>query len=412
MVRDQEGRVRPLAEEELTQIEYDEMVEEEAAEMERDDASREWRTFAATQYRSWEEWAVAAEEDGQPSKKARVQVLVQGLGGRIVRDVNWLVPLREGEQLSYSVSVQQGPDEDDGAHPEAASSGLDRTRPVVAHELESVEDDRDRNQSLLPVTGWNVAPVLGAERDRSLDRGQDFDVNEFVLSKIGVKFFGEWMKGRVTCRFIGERFGYSVLGKFYAVRDEMKHAVEEGIPLENAEEVARTRVTSEVGGTPSPGEAESAAECPADGHAWVRKELERVKGTVRDTEAAPGRPSDDPVPLNAEGSVAIAADPPELCEGHVSPEGEQLRAGHEHSEGVALVPEPGTVTAAEVIAQVVESTSEGDHVQNHQPPGREVSAESSGSRQSNLMHWLKFLWFDFWCRLEVGLECCRVCLRE
>ena len=78
VAKDAGGEYRALTEEEMTQIQYDEMVEAEAAEMEREEASREWHTFAASQYRSWEEWATASGVDGQASKKARIQVLVQG----------------------------------------------------------------------------------------------------------------------------------------------------------------------------------------------------------------------------------------------------------------------------------------------------------------------------------------------
>ena len=77
VARDEDGEYRALTEEEMIQTQYDEMVEAEAAEMEQEEAERDWRTFAASQYRSWEEWAVAANVDGQASKNARIQVLVQ-----------------------------------------------------------------------------------------------------------------------------------------------------------------------------------------------------------------------------------------------------------------------------------------------------------------------------------------------
>ena len=123
VVRNASGRTRPLNQEEQAQIDLDEMVEEEAAEMERAEEARQWGLFMAGEYRSWEEWAVAAEVDGPPAKRARVQVLVQGLGGRVIRDVNWLVQLREGKQLSYSVKVQQaGLAEDEEGDPDARPS--------------------------------------------------------------------------------------------------------------------------------------------------------------------------------------------------------------------------------------------------------------------------------------------------
>ena len=40
-------------------------------------------------------------EPGGPGvKRARVQVLVQGEGGRVIRKENWLIGLRDGESLA------------------------------------------------------------------------------------------------------------------------------------------------------------------------------------------------------------------------------------------------------------------------------------------------------------------------
>ena len=59
---------------------------------------------------------------------------------------------------------------------------------------------------------------------------------------------------------------------------------------------------------------------------------------------------------------------------------EGAQQGHVHEGSSALVPEPGVVSAADVLSQLEES---------HEEPGQEVSAEGSGSKQTNLMHWLK-----------------------
>ena len=188
VVENDTGSQRPLTQAERAQIEHDELVEEEAAEMARQEEERQWSLFAASHYRSWEEWAVSADERRGSVKRARVQILVQGLGGRVVKDENWLVPLGDGEQLTYTVKVQPAATEDteDEGHPEAASSGLVAQAGISADQVETCEDGRDSasgslqqdeepgeenpagraghvaiDRSVLPVTGWESGPVLG-----------------------------------------------------------------------------------------------------------------------------------------------------------------------------------------------------------------------------------------------------------
>ena len=263
-----------------------------------------------------------------------------------MRDVNWLVPLRDGEQLSYSVSVIQGgqQESDDAPHPNASSSGLHDEGLVQAQEVDDMEDERDADTSTLPVTGWRAAPNLEAESDRSRP-AKDFDVDEFVRSPLGVKFFREWLQGKVTCRLVGHRFGYPVLGKFYAIKDEMCHVKLEGVRPEDVEEVARTRVTTE-------GWAASVNEAQPEGN------TEPVGLVTRDE-----RPQDE------RGEETKGLDP-----------AEDLQQEHVHEGDTVLVPEPGVVSAAEVLSQLEDSLED---------QGREVNAESAGSKQTNLMHWLK-----------------------
>ena len=250
IVRGEDGSQRPLTPQEREQIEFDEMVEEEAAEMERDTETRQWNLFAAGEYRSWEEWAVSADREGGSVKRARVQILVQGLGGRIVRDINWLIPLRDGEQLSYAVRVQPADTEEENEepHPDAGPSGVN----VVA--AREIEEDVERPEetevasgsdhawrSMLPVTGWQGPPVLEEQGEDA----KDIDVATFVLCPVGIRFYRDWVAQRVTCRLIGSRFGYGVLGKFYAIRDETKRLMmERHMSQEDAEVMARTTMAA------------------------------------------------------------------------------------------------------------------------------------------------------------------------
>ena len=219
---------------------------------------------------------------------------------------------------------------------------------VLAQEVQDVEEDRGDDASALPVTGWKPAPVLGEENDLSR-LAKDFDAVEFVRSPLGVKFFREWLQGRVTCRLVGQRFGYQVLGKFYAIKDEIHHAQKEGVANDAAEEVARTRVTTEGWGA----------------------------GVTVDSAAGSGAPAT---------AMAVVEGPrPELdTECAAYDQGEVAQPGHLHEGSSGVSSEPGVVSAAEVLAQLEESQEE-----SGQELGQEVNAEAAGSKQTNLMHWLK-----------------------
>ena len=376
VVRDSNGVYRPLTDDERHQIDYDEMVEEEAAELEREEADREWRTFAASQYRTWEEWAVAAEVEGQPAKRARIQVMVQGLGGRIVRDVNWLVPLREGEQLSYTVNVIQSNQDEAEQDPTASSSGLPGGGMVQAGEVEEVEDARDSDASLLPVTGWQSAPVLDEGHDCSRPE-KDFDVVEFVRSALGIKFFREWVGGRVTCRLVGQRFGYRVLSKFHAIQAEMNHVLQEGLEGEEAEEVARTRITTEGWDEMVNRQGQHGNLAPGE---LVPEGPEAGAGEVREG--------------NDQGERDLRGQVPD---GHG--QGDRVLTGHVREDGAASGSECASamVSAAEVIAQLEEAQEENcgeeepsEENGGEEEPREEVKSEGSGSsKQTNIRHWLK-----------------------
>ena len=399
VVRSPDGNQRPLTQPERDQIEFDELVEEGAAEMEREEEARQWRLFAASEYRTWEEWAVSAELRGGPVKRARVQILVQGLGGRIVRDVNWLVPLRDGEQLSYAVRVQSAnvqEDEDEEPHPEAASSTWQT--PSLAPETTV---DRDHGEaggdgrSTLPVTGWESAPVMDMEEQELL--AKDLDVATFVQRPLGIRFYKDWLEGKVTCRLIGQRFGYGVLGKFYAIRDESARLRQRrDVSEEEAEHLARAAM------------AEATAQIVEPGRGSELVSVEEGPGSLvepaGDELLVPGL---DPVEMATMAAPASAEEVPQ-ADGLDSPAVRQRNDVHEQMVGVLDADEAVEPTAEGVVESAAASGSSTDGVffsdvlANLDDMGAEVVAEGTGglrssgsgtseggSRQKDLSHWLK-----------------------
>ena len=206
------GATRPLNDEEERQIQENELWEEEASYQLRKEDEQLWDEFQASELRTWETWMVRSGQVPQGVKRARVQVLVQGEGGRIIKRENWMFGLREGEFLSYNVNIHAAEDSDaeDAGDPAAASSE-DRAPPTV-------QDDGEGAARLdtLPVTGL-AAPDMRSGPDVS--RGRELEVAKFVQSRQGELVFQEWRNGKLTDRAVGQQYGYGVLGHFYGQRD-------------------------------------------------------------------------------------------------------------------------------------------------------------------------------------------------
>ena len=214
-----------------------EVMEEMAAQALRQEEQQIWDDFHAADLASWEAWAAKQGNFLQgPRKRARVQVLVQGEGGRIVKRENWLFGLREGERLAYSINIVQsdGEQDDDQQDPTAASSGEPAApaEPVLAgdlecleeeHELRTLEAHRGNVADTLPISGTAAPDIWDDERNsRDAEDNSKIDIGEvgkFMDSGNGRRFYGLWKDGKVTDRCVGQQFGYAVLGRFYSQRD-------------------------------------------------------------------------------------------------------------------------------------------------------------------------------------------------
>ena len=182
----------------LTQSEEDVIAENEEAEnyavqLLRLEEERLHETFTSVELREWETWAAKAARLGPGAKRARVQVTVQGEGGRIVKQEDWLLGVKEGEYLAYSVSVHQYDDDaEDAPDPLATSSGGaaqgddERAEEGNGEGVESGDATADHSDDTLPVTGERAPDMWG---DTNSSRVRDFSVDDFMETPLAAKFF-------------------------------------------------------------------------------------------------------------------------------------------------------------------------------------------------------------------------------
>ena len=210
------GTVRDLLPEEVRQMQWNEMVEEEAAHEQMQRERDEWASLAASSFMTGEQWT-EADQSAEPSvKRARVQVRIQGEGGRVVRDEQYLVALRDGEQLVYQVSVRTPVVNEEaamGAYAEEAVGNADGRA--------SSSGGRGKPTDIDSAADW---PLEDDGRD---DDKSHIDAEEFVASPLGIKFYREWKHGMVSPAVIGQRFGYHVLGKYASMLEDEKEAEEQ-----------------------------------------------------------------------------------------------------------------------------------------------------------------------------------------
>ena len=217
MVQLSNGSQRELTKQEQQKNLENELMEELAAEELRNEEKLLWKEFHAAELTEWESWAVNTGEAVQGNRKrARVQVVVQGQGGRIIKNENWLLSLGPGERLSYSVSVVPDADkeDEDGGDPTASSSGADH-RDAGNQTIGPVQSARPEDAATLPVTGECPADMWD-EIDTSV--AKDLDVEDFMQTAMAAKFYQYWKNGVVTDRLIGHRFGCGALGRYYSNR--------------------------------------------------------------------------------------------------------------------------------------------------------------------------------------------------
>ena len=150
--------------------------------------------------------------EGQAVKRARVHIRIQGEHGRVVREENYLVPVRDGEQLAYEVRVQPStPQSEMGAYAEEALRGQAMNEgdaqdqggqsAGASSSTSPLMGNANENEGMLDLQIWSTQQQTGRQ-----DKGH-IDPEEFAATPIGKKFYQEWKAGRVGPQVIGSRFG-------------------------------------------------------------------------------------------------------------------------------------------------------------------------------------------------------------
>ena len=140
MMRREDGSPRPLLDSEKEEVEEN-VAEAEAAEALRAKVAELWKDLQAASCKDWETWMAA--EGAIPTgevKRARVHVLVQGERGRIIKNGNYLIGLKQGEEFfSYSVNVHA----DDGECEPTASTSQPDVAPGVLRDVVDTQIDNE-----------------------------------------------------------------------------------------------------------------------------------------------------------------------------------------------------------------------------------------------------------------------------
>ena len=198
----QDGSSRPLTEEEAAEFAYHESLEQRAAENESKLDEQRWALFRAQCLQDEEDDVMreAMTEDGDvPSRKrAKVRVVVEGEGGRIVRSEVFNLVVNEGESLTYKIMVLPKDD------PEV--SALRRQQQQRQQDEEGATSDAsadtvpvDQHGHVLP----EPAPVPEPE------------LEAFMQTPEGEKYYKKWLKGDISSKMVRIRLGAGLLAKFH-----------------------------------------------------------------------------------------------------------------------------------------------------------------------------------------------------
>ena len=180
------GTTRPLTADEMAEISYHEDLEARAAEREAKEDESRWERFRAQCLQDEEDQAMRdAMEDSlrePPHKKARVKVIVEGAGGRVVRSEVFNMVVHDGEALTYKIMV------------------LPKNDPEVKamRELEARRDRADGDEEA-DASNASADTVLADESGRPLPKptpATNEQLHAFMATQQGERYYQEWNQGR------------------------------------------------------------------------------------------------------------------------------------------------------------------------------------------------------------------------
>ena len=205
----QNGTTRPLTSDEEAEVAYHEDLEQRAAEEEAHLDAHRWSLFRAQCLQDEEDEAMkTAMEDGEdvpPHKKARVRVVVEGEGGRVVRSEVFNMVVRDGESLTYKIMVLPKDD------PEVQALRQQQEHRQQGHEQGHEQDGEEESSAsaeTVPVDAKGKAipePVQVPEQE----------LEAFMKTPEGERYYQKWLRGDITCKMVRMRSGAGLLAKFH-----------------------------------------------------------------------------------------------------------------------------------------------------------------------------------------------------
>ena len=204
------GTTRPLNPEDMAEIAYHEELETQAAECEARADEYRWEVFRAQCLQDEEDEAMkeAMEEsmNQPPHKKARVKVIVEGTGGRVVRSEVFNMAVHEGEASTYKIMVLPKND------PEVQAM-----RDLQEGRARKNKDEGD------DVSNASADTVLADDSGRPLPepaQRTNEEMHAFMVTEQGERYYQEWNAGRISCKQVCLRSGAGLLAKFFSRRVE------------------------------------------------------------------------------------------------------------------------------------------------------------------------------------------------
>ena len=409
----QNGTTRALTQEEQEEIAYHEELECRAAEREAKADEHRWELFRAQCLQEEDQAMKDAMEESvleQPYKKAKVKVIVEGTGGRVVRSEVFNMVVHEGEALTYKIMV------------------LPKNDPEIEAMRDSQAQRQQRQQGqegdLSNVSEASADTVIADVHGRPLlapVQISDAEMHAFLSTEEGQKYYKAWSNGEISCKQVCMRSGAGLLAKFFSRQVEER---EEQKMLQIVLEAEEASKASDVEG---PRAAESDQEKQSSGPtevmaptAWPSYSLRPAEETIQvdsqmesQTELNEGMPEEEKPASAFAGYISVEENNMELAfaiaAGDVSEgvggdavEDDRSTPSPMLNAGLLSTSSTGAASAFQGIAVMTGHEEQGEVMAGTEEDQGEASAGTrptegqnvsstdadSGLKQTDLKHWL------------------------